>query len=174
MKPTHLVVSIIFGVCAAPAANAVLTVDMHLIDAGGVGKSAGTIRADDGAYGLVLETDLKGLPPGEHGLHVHENPSCAAKEKDGKPIAGLAAGGHYDPQKTSKHEGPRGEGHLGDLPVLTVAADGSARQQLVASRLKLADLKGRSLMIHAGGDNYSDQPQPLGGGGARIACGVVK
>jgi Cu-Zn family superoxide dismutase len=29
-------------------------------------------------------------------------------------------------------------------------------------------------MIHAGGDNYSDQPVPLGGGGARIACGVVK
>jgi superoxide dismutase, Cu-Zn family len=28
-------------------------------------------------------------------------------------------------------------------------------------------------MIHAGGDNYADQPQPLGGGGARIACGVI-
>ena len=38
----------------------------------------------------------------------------------------------------------------------------------------LADVKGRSIMIHVGGDNYSDQPAPLGGGGARIACGVVK
>ena len=28
-------------------------------------------------------------------------------------------------------------------------------------------------MIHAGGDNYSDEPQPLGGGGGRIACGVI-
>jgi Cu-Zn family superoxide dismutase len=28
-------------------------------------------------------------------------------------------------------------------------------------------------MIHAGGDNYADQPAPLGGGGARIACGVI-
>jgi Cu-Zn family superoxide dismutase len=27
--------------------------------------------------------------------------------------------------------------------------------------------------IHAGGDNYSDQPKPLGGGGARIACGTL-
>jgi Cu-Zn family superoxide dismutase len=174
MKPTHPVVSVIFGVCAAHAAHAALTVDMHLIDANGVGKSAGTIRADDGAYGLVLETDLKGLPPGEHGFHVHENPNCAAEEKDGKLTAGLAAGGHYDPQKTGKHEGPRGNGHVGDLPLLTVAADGGAKQELVAPRLKLADLKGRSLMIHAGGDNYSDQPQALGGGGARIACGVVK
>jgi len=30
----------------------------------------------------------------------------------------------------------------------------------------VADVKGRSIMIHAGGDNYSDQPAPLGGGGA--------
>jgi superoxide dismutase, Cu-Zn family len=29
-------------------------------------------------------------------------------------------------------------------------------------------------MIHSGGDNYSDAPAPLGGGGARIACGVIK
>jgi Cu-Zn family superoxide dismutase len=45
---------------------------------------------------------------------------------------------------------------------------------VIARRLKLADVKGRAIMIHAGGDNYSDQPAPLGGGGARIACGVVK
>jgi Cu-Zn family superoxide dismutase len=38
----------------------------------------------------------------------------------------------------------------------------------------MADVKGRSLMIHAGGDNYADQPAPLGGGGARVACGAIK
>jgi Cu-Zn family superoxide dismutase len=38
----------------------------------------------------------------------------------------------------------------------------------------MSDVKGRSLMIHAGGDNYADQPAPLGGGGARVACGVIK
>ena len=31
-----------------------------------------------------------------------------------------------------------------------------------------------ALMLHAGGDNYSDQPAPLGGGGARMACGVAQ
>ena len=45
---------------------------------------------------------------------------------------------------------------------------------MTANRLKVADVKGRALMIHAGGDNYSDQPKPLGGGGARVACGVIK
>jgi Cu-Zn family superoxide dismutase len=35
-------------------------------------------------------------------------------------------------------------------------------------------VKGKALMIHAGGDNYADQPKPLGGGGDRIACGVIQ
>jgi Cu-Zn family superoxide dismutase len=43
----------------------------------------------------------------------------------------------------------------------------------VAPRLKLADLKGRSLMIHSGADNYFDAPEKNGGGGERIACGVM-
>jgi len=45
---------------------------------------------------------------------------------------------------------------------------------VLAPRLKLADLPGRSLMVHAGGDNHADHPAPLGGGGARVACGVIQ
>jgi Cu-Zn family superoxide dismutase len=44
---------------------------------------------------------------------------------------------------------------------------------VTATRLTLKEVRGRSIMIHEGGDNYSDQPKPLGGGGARIACGVI-
>jgi len=43
----------------------------------------------------------------------------------------------------------------------------------LAPHLKVRDLHGHALMIHAGGDNYDDTPAPLGGG-ARIACGVIK
>lgn len=50
---------------------------------------------------------------------------------------------------------------------------GSATSVAIAIRLKMEDLKGRSLMIHAGDDNYSDLPEKGGGGGARIACGVI-
>ena len=67
-----------------------------------------------------------------------------------------------------------GEGHKGDVPVLTVDGKGRARKVVIAPHLTVADVKSRSIMIHAGGDNYSDQPSPLGGGGARIACGVIK
>ena len=79
-----------------------------------------------------------------------------------------------DPANTGKHLGPHGEGHKGDLPALTVDASGKSTKRVVTPHLKLTDAKGRSIMIHAGGDNYSDQPAPLGGGGARIACGIVK
>lgn len=162
------------GAYAPLSLAAPVTVTMHLIDSNGVGKSIGTVRAEDSKDGLVLSLKLNGLPPGAHGFHAHENAGCEPMEKDGKKAAGLAAGGHYDPDKAGKHEGPAGKGHLGDLPALTVDDKGMATERLVAPRLKVADLKGRSLMIHEGGDNYSDDPKPLGGGGARIACGVVK
>ena len=49
-----------------------------------------------------------------------------------------------------------------------------ATQPVLAPRVQLTDVKNRALMIHAGGDNHSDHPAPLGGGGARIVCGVIK
>lgn len=174
MRAAKIMAGVLLGAIAPVALAAGVTITINQIDAKGIGKSLGTVRAEDGTEGLVLTTKLKGLPPGEHGFHVHENPNCGAMEKDGKMAAGLAAGGHYDPHKIGKHEGPKGQGHLGDLPALVVDAKGNAKQRLVVSRLKVTDLKGRALMIHEGGDNYSDEPKPLGGGGGRIACGVVK
>lgn len=147
---------------------------MRAISAQGQGAIIGTVRLSDSDKGLVLDPDIGNLTPGTHGFHVHEKPSCDAGVKDGKPGAGLAAGGHYDPHGSGKHAGPQGEGHQGDLPALEVSESGEAVRTLVAPRLKLADIKGRALMIHAGGDNYSDAPQPLGGGGARVACGVIE
>jgi superoxide dismutase, Cu-Zn family len=151
-----------------------VVVQMHAIDRQGVGKQIGTVTAADSAHGLILSPQLHGLAPGLHGFHVHENPNCDPDKKNGKSVAGLAAGGHYDPAKTGRHSGPYdGQGHLGDLPVLPVAQDGRATLPLLAPRLKADDLKGHALVIHAGGDNYSDQPEKLGGGGARVACGIV-
>jgi Cu-Zn family superoxide dismutase len=156
----------------ALADEIVVTVALATDD--GIGAEIGTIKVQDTAYGALFTPSLRGLPPGLHGFHVHEHAHCGPAEKDGKMAAGMAAGGHYDPGKTGKHLGPYGDGHVGDLPPLVVEADGSATLPVLAPRLKVKDLKERSLMIHAGGDNYSDQPKPLGGGGARIACGVVK
>jgi Cu-Zn family superoxide dismutase len=105
---------------------------------------------------------------------VHQNASCEPGEKEGKKAAAIAAGDHLDPAKAGKHEGPYGMGHLGDLPALYVDASGKAALPVLAPHVKLADFKGHALMVHAGGDNYSDSPEKLGGGGARIACGTIQ
>ena len=160
------------GIAGAYAADQ--KVSMDLVDAQGKSVWIGDISIHETPYGLVFTPQLRALPPGLHGFHVHENPSCAPKEKDGKPVTALAAGGHYDPDASGKHGTPWGDGHRGDLPPLYVDAEGSATQPVLAPRLKMSDLKGRALMVHAGGDNHDDHPAALGGGGARIACGVIR
>lgn len=150
-----------------------IVIQMQLINEQGVGKNIGVVTATDSEHGLILVPQLNDLPPGMHGFHIHQKPDCGNVVQGSIPGAGFAAGGHFDPLKTDKHEGPYGKGHLGDLPALYVGTDSRASLPLLAPRLKVADVKGRSLMIHAGGDNYSDIPVKLGGGGARIACGVV-
>lgn len=148
-------------------------VPMHVVNEKGIGASVGQVTISESKYGLVFTPALNGLAPGLHGFHVHQNADCQPEEKDGKMVAALAAGGHYDPEKTNRHGTPWGDGHLGDLPPLFVDANGNANQPVLAPRLKMADMKGRSVMVHMGGDNHADHPAPLGGGGARMACGVA-
>ncbi len=149
---------------------------MFHVNPEGVGNSVGKVIihpvAGEDQPGIHLQPALHDLPTGEHGFHMHQNPSCEPGKKDGKKYAALAAGGHYDPKHTEHHEGPTGHGHLGDLPILEVDASGNALEAMEAPRLKFSELKGHSLVIHIGSDNYSDHP-PMGGGGARIACGII-
>jgi superoxide dismutase, Cu-Zn family len=147
---------------------------MNVVSAAGIGAQLGTVTLEETPYGVVFTPSLAGLEPGAHGFHVHENGNCAPDVKEGKPVPALAAGGHYDPEASKKHGLPWGNGHRGDLPGLVVDGTGNANMPVLAPRLKLAELKGRSLMIHVGGDNHADHPQPLGGGGPRMACGVIK
>jgi superoxide dismutase, Cu-Zn family len=150
-----------------------LKVPVNAVSKDGVGGLIGDVTLTDTEFGLKLTPMVAGLPPGLHGLHVHENPSCVPGLKNGEMAAAAGAGGHYDPQHSARHEGPYGAGHMGDIPPLYVGQDGRATLPLLAPRLKVADIKGRALIIHQGGDNYSDQPLELGGGGSRIACGVI-
>lgn len=150
------------------------TIPMRLITDQGIGAPIGFVRAEDTGAGLKLTPELAGLPPGPHGFHIHENASCDPANRDGKPVAGLAAGGHWDPKGTGKHLGPGGQGHAGDLPALRVEPDGTATSPVTAPTLSVADLRDHALIIHEGGDNYSDEPAPLGGGGGRIACGLME
>jgi Cu-Zn family superoxide dismutase len=172
MKISPALVLFISSVGCASAAE--MIVPMNTVNTEGTVKSIGNITIAESPYGLVFTPSLEGLETGIHGFHVHENPSCEPKDKDGKPVAALAAGSHYDPNAKKHHGTPWNDGHLGDLPALVVGQDGKANYAVLAPRLKISDIKSRALIIHVGGDNYSDEPALLGGGGARIACGVIK
>lgn len=160
----HLVT--IFCAVLFSSAYADETITMNLISQSGPVKPVGTVTVSQTKYGLMILPNLSNLPPGLHGFHIHEKPDCAN--------GGMAAGGHLDPKKTNKHLGPYNDnGHLGDLPILYVDKEGRATTPVVAPRVRLTDIKNRALMIHAGGDNYSDDP-PMGGGGSRLVCGIIQ
>ncbi|ART63505.1 superoxide dismutase family protein [Kushneria marisflavi] len=158
-----------------PLAMADTTVELHKATDKGPGESVGSVTFKDTDYGLLATPDISGLPgQGMHGFHLHTNPSCDPSTTDGKVTPAGAAGGHFDPKGTDTHAGPYVEdSHLGDMPLLVADNDGNITTPVLAPRLKESDLGGHAIVIHEGGDNYSDTPK-LGGGGARWACGVVE
>lgn len=149
------------------------SVTMYSLNEKGSGSSIGTIEISQMDEGVVLTPNLKGLTPGLHGFHVHENGSCAPATKDGTVTPGGAAGSHLDLRNSKHHDAPWADGHTGDMPALFVDSSGLATHPVFAPNLNLKMMDGKAVIIHEGGDNYSDSPKPLGGGGARVACGIV-
>jgi Cu-Zn family superoxide dismutase len=127
--------------------------------------------------GVLFRIDVNGLPPGKHGMHIHEVGSCNATHgTDGKVTPFGEAGAHFDPAGTNSHKGPEGMGHAGDLPNLVVSANGHAVTTFFIDRLSVVpgpnNIVGRAIVIHANEDNYTDDPMN-GGSGGRIACGEI-
>ena len=165
MKGIHTLglIALSISFCIAHAES--LNVALDQVTETGQGKHVGMVELEDTRYGLLITPHIRGLKPGLHGFHVHESHSCAH--------FGEAAGEHYDPKHTGHHLGPYNSGgHLGDLPALYVNPQGQAELSILAPRVTVKELKGHALMIHAGGDNYGDDPIN-GGAGKRIACGRV-
>lgn len=149
-----------------------LVIKMQIL--GEKNKHAGEVVAVETPYGVAFFPNLKldVSNAGVHGFHIHENPDCGST-KDG---LGLKAGGHYDPDGTKRHSFAWDDkGHKGDLPALYIDKDGKALYPVLAPKIKkLSEIKKRSLMVHVGGDNHHDIPAVLGGGGARMVCGIIK
>jgi len=135
------------------------------------GQTLGEIGLRETAAGVLLRIKLKGLPPGPHGIHVHEAGMCEGDFTSAGPIfnpLGAKHGFHND-------EGPM----AGDLPNLYVAADGTAQVELLNQFLTvskdgddaLIDADGAAIVIHALADDYLSEPD--GGAGKAIACGVI-
>ena len=129
----------------------------------------GTVTFVEEADGVRITVEATNLPPGVHGLHIHEVGQCSPDF--------AAAGGHYNPlEREHGLDNPNGP-HAGDLPNLEVAEDGTGNQEVVnniitlsAGSATLFDADGSAVIVHADPDDGS---QPSGNAGARIACGIV-
>ncbi len=137
------------------------------------GREAGTATFRQAHHGVIISLDLANLTPGPHGLHIHETGACTPDFK--------AAGGHYNPAGVEHGFATEGGYHVGDLPNIVVAADGSARgdvfmpdvslngPQNMRNPFTLGDADGSAIMVHAGGDDYRD----MASSGDRVACGLI-
>jgi Cu-Zn family superoxide dismutase len=160
---------------ASPALADSITVKMAKATQHGTGTPIGTVTINDSDKGATFAVDLRGIPPGPHGFHVHDDGSCGPTMMMGILIPAGAAGRIWDPDHVGKHLGPLGDGDRGDLPLLTVKDDGTDKETVTAPHIKdIGDLKGRTLVIMIGGDNYKDDPLLDGGGGGRLACGLIQ
>jgi len=94
-----------------------------------------------------VSLDLPATAPGLgdfHGLHVHAAGVCQG------PFT--SAGGHFD---DGSHVHGR---HLGDLPSVYVGTDGTASAEIAIDRFDVSELVGRSVILHAGRDNFNNVP----------------
>jgi superoxide dismutase, Cu-Zn family len=135
----------------------------------GDGSSRGKAWLKESAGQWELMVKVEGLSPGVHGTHLHTVGKCDAPDF-------TSAGGHLNPQdKMHGTQNPQGP-HLGDLPNITVGADGTGEIAVpmmgTAATLSntLFDADGTAVVVHATADDYRTDPS---GNSGRIACGVL-
>lgn len=112
--------------------------------------------------GVLVVARISGLPcdsdTGFFAFHIHRGSNCNG---EGFPNTG----GHYNPADVAHPE------HAGDLPPL-LSNKGTAFMAVMTDRFDVNDIVGRTVVIHAGTDDFRSQPS--GKSGEKIACGVIK
>ena len=150
------------GMAMAPPASATIS--------NAAGVVMGTATLTPAGNGMRLVVDARGAPAGVHGIHIHTVGRCEGPDF-------TSAGPHWNP--TAMKHGTKGPGgpHMGDLPNITIGADGTGhldttvKGMLTGGATPLMDADGAAVVIHATADDYMTDPS--GNSGGRIACGVI-
>ena len=145
--------------------------------ASGLTGSATLYEIANGGNGHMVQIvlSIENAPPGMHGVHIHGTGRCEGPDFK-------SAGGHFDP-------GPAGNPdpdvnhpyHMGDLPNITVNAQGAGQYNIYSTRVTMGgptglfDADGSAIVIHQNLDPLVPGPSGSGvSGGAPIACGVIE
>lgn len=155
MSPNRVFESVCNG---RPAATAYMSGGTEFPDING------EVKFYESPYsGLIIEAEISGLPmetretPAFFAFHIHENGDCTNDFAN--------TGEHYNPEKQMH------PAHAGDMPPL-ISGNGYAWMCFYDSCLSVSEILDRSVVIHAGIDDFTTQPS--GNAGAKIACGVIE
>ena len=157
---------VVAGVAVAQARGAAASKPLTVEIKDAQGQSVGTAVLSEAPHGVKIKLDVKGLPAGEHSLHIHQNAKCEAPDFKSAGPHFNGASGHSD------HAGMP----MGDIPdfSLIVGADGTGHATVVAPNVSMGTDErsvfsngGTAIVIHAvaGGTDSAAPP--------RIACGVI-
>ena len=154
------------ALAATGAGAATVSAPMMLATPTGAGAPVGTITVSDTAKGVSIRLDLHGLPPGEHGFHVHE---FGVWSPDG-----MASGGHFNPHKASHSSHESAKRHVGDLGNVKADEHGKAVIDIEDDHLSFDGpncILGRGLVVHEKADDLKSQP--AGNAGGRLAVAII-
>lgn len=145
------------------------------------GEARGQATLTETPGGVDIAITVQGLSPGPHGVHIHTNGNCAPgpDPATGQTVAFGAAGGHFDPGQSHNHGQPGqpiNHAHAGDMPNITVGADGTGSLRHLHPQVTLSpgphSAFGRSLVVHERADDFVSDP--AGNSGGRLLCGLIE
>ncbi len=133
---------------------------------------SGSATLKDTPQGLKVVVKVAGVPPGTHGLHIHEKGDCGDQ--------GKAAGGHFNPAGVPHGFLPKDgstKAHAGDMGNIQVSPKGTGKATVILPGVSLKgtggtpSVEGRAIIVHEQADDFG---QPTGNAGGRIGCGPIR